>query len=168
MKVLVRASWGASMFGLLLLYTAILGCKSTGEGMGQSPTGDIKATFTWEETGPTKGTLKATVIQLDGMQQQYQGTFYQITKDTQMETIAPLWSPWWPAWGGWAYWGPEPTDSFITQYTGHVVANLASPDGKHMRCHFRLLRSSEGMKGGGEGECQLPSGQTIKADFAPA
>jgi hypothetical protein len=51
---------------------------------------------------------------------------------------------------------------------GHVLANLAGPDGKRMRCEFQLLRASEGMKGGGEGRCQLPSGKTIKADFPPS
>jgi hypothetical protein len=50
----------------------------------------------------------------------------------------------------------------------HVVANLAGPNGQRMRCQFRVLRSSEGMKGGGQGQCQLPTGQTINADFPPS
>jgi hypothetical protein len=157
---------GAPIVALLTCF-GLLACKSSGGGMGQSPSGDIKATFSWEQTAPTSGTLRATVVQPDGTQAQYQGKFYQITKDTQVTTIAPLWNPWWPAWGGWAYWGPEPAEAFVTQYTGHVVANLAAANGDRMRCQFRLLRSSEGMKGGGEGECQLPSGKTIKADFPP-
>ena len=45
---------------------------------------------------------------------------------------------------------------------------LAGPDGKRMRCEFQLIRAAEGMKGGGEGRCQLPSGKTIKADFPPS
>jgi hypothetical protein len=60
------------------------------------------------------------------------------------------------------------TCAFVTHYTGHVLANLAGPDGKRMHCEFQLLRASEGMKGGGEGRCQLPSGKTIKADFPPS
>jgi hypothetical protein len=32
----------------------------------------------------------------------------------------------------------------------------------------QLLPASDGMKRGGEGRCQLPSGKTIKADFPPS
>jgi hypothetical protein len=166
MNVRAHKTAGLPIFALLTCL-GLFACKSTGSGMGQSPSGDIKATFSWEQATPTSGTLKAAVVQPDGTQTQYQGKFYQITKDTQITTIAPLWHPWWPAWSGWAYWGPEPSESFVTQYTGHVVANLAAANGDRMRCQFRLLRSSEGMKGGGEGECQLPSGKTIKAAFPP-
>jgi hypothetical protein len=83
----------------LLLGIAVFGCKSTGEGMGESRTGE---------------------------------------------------------------------DSFVAHYTGHVVANLSGPDGQRMRCQFRLLRSGQGMKGGGQGQCQLPSGETIHAEFPPS
>jgi hypothetical protein len=155
------------MFGLLI-GAVIIGCKSTGGGAGESPTGNVKVNFTWQQSDPSSGALKANVMKPDGTQETYQGKFYQITKDTRVDTIAPLWDPWWPAWGGWPYWGPEPTDAFITHYTGHVVANLAGPNGQRMRCHFQLLRSAEGMKGGGLGECQLPTGETIKAEFPPA
>jgi hypothetical protein len=79
-----------------------------------------------------------------------------------------LWAGWYPSWVGWPYWGPEPQIAFITHYTGQVVSNLEGPNGQRMRCHFQLLRSSAGMKGGGKGECQLPSGETIKADFPPS
>ena len=30
------------------------------------------------------------------------------------------------------------------------------------------VRADEGMKGGGEGQCQLSSGQNIRADFPPS
>jgi hypothetical protein len=96
------------------------------------------------------------------------GKFYQITRDSRIDTLGPLWHPWHPGWGGWAYWDSEPEEAFVTHYTGHVLANLAGPDGKRMRCEIQLLRASEGMKGGGEGRCQLPSGKTIKADFPPS
>jgi hypothetical protein len=155
------------MFGLLL-GAAIVSCKSTGGGMGQSPTGEVKATFEWQQSDPSSGTLKATVTKPGGAQETYEGKFYQITKDTVVSAITPLWSPWYSAWAGWPYWGPEPNDAFITHYTGHVVANLAAPGGERMRCQFRLIRPSEGMKGGGQGQCQLPSGQTINAEFPPS
>jgi hypothetical protein len=154
-------------FGLFLV-AALVGCKSTGQGMGESPTGDVKASFTWEESGPSSGMVKATVTKPGGSQETYEGRFYQITRDTHVETIGGLWDPWYPRWGGWAYWGPEPEDAFIEHYTGHVVANLSGPNGQRMRCQFQLLRSADGMKGGGQGQCQLPSGQTINAEFPPS
>lgn len=152
----------------LLLGIVVFGCKSTGEGMGESRNGDVKVSFTWEESGPSSGVLRATVTTPSGEQEQYDGKFYQILKDTHVTTIAGLWDPWYPGWRGWPYWGPVPEDSFIAHYTGHVVANLSGPKGQRMRCQFRLLRSGQGMKGGGQGQCQLPSGQTIDAEFPPS
>jgi putative hemolysin len=37
-----------------------------------------------------------------------------------------------------------------------------------MRCQFQLNRSGEGMKGGGQGQCQLPDGRTINVEFPPS
>jgi hypothetical protein len=160
----------ATLFLALFVGAVLSGCKSTGEGTGESPTaaGGVKARFTWEESDPSSGNMKATVTMPDGTEQTYEGKFYQITKESRIDTIGPLWDPWYPGWYGWPYWGPGPSDSFIEHYTGHVVANLAGPGGQRMRCQFRLLRSSEGLKGGGQGQCQLPTGQTINADFPPS
>jgi hypothetical protein len=158
---------GPALFGFCfcLIFVA---CESTGVGTGVSPTGNMTATFTWEEAEPTSGKMAATVVLPDGTQQRYQGKYYQITRDSRMETITDLWQPWGPHWGGWPYWGPEPSESFITHYTGQVVANLGGPNGERMRCHFRLLRSDEGMKGGAQGMCQLPLGNTIRAEIPPS
>ncbi len=98
----------------------------------------------------------------------YEGKFYQITKESRIDAVGPLWDLWYPGWYGWPYWGPASSYTFIEHYTGHVVANLAGSNGQRMRCQFRLLRSSQGMKGGGQGQCQLPSGQTIDAEFPPS
>jgi hypothetical protein len=54
----------------------------------------------------------------------------------------------------------------ITHYSGQVLANLQGPRG-FMRCDFRLMRPSYGMAGGGMGQCQLPSGTIIQAQFPP-
>ena len=108
------------------------------------------------------------VMEPSGAEETFQGKFYQITRDTNVETLGSLWTPYYPRWHGWAYWGPAPEEGFIEYYTGHVLAILSTPNGERMRCRFQLLRSSEGMKGGGEGQCQLPSGQTVSADFPPA
>ena len=69
-------------------------------------------------------------------------------------------------WRGWPYWGPYPDTAFVTHYSGRVVANLADTAGDHMRCHFSLMHPQHGMASGGQGECQMPSGQTIDATFA--
>jgi hypothetical protein len=157
---------GPWLFALLIALAT--GCTSTGTGTGSTATGDVQVHFTWQESGATSGNLTATVSEPNGAQEVYQGKFYQITKNTTVDSIGPLWHPWHPGWGGWDYWGPQPTDAFVTHYTGHVLANLAGPGGKRMRCEFQLLRADEGMKGGGEGRCQLPTGNTIRADFPPS
>jgi hypothetical protein len=56
----------------------------------------------------------------------------------------------------------------VTHYSGKVVANLAASDGKHMRCTFRLVHPDGGMSGGGTGQCQMPDGKTIDANFPAA
>jgi len=37
-----------------------------------------------------------------------------------------------------------------------------------MRCKFQLVHPSNGMAGGGRGQCQLPDGTTIEARFPSA
>jgi hypothetical protein len=51
---------------VLALGIAIVSCKSTGQGMGESHPGDIKATFTWEQSAPTSGTLLVIAYPLGG------------------------------------------------------------------------------------------------------
>ncbi len=159
--------WRSLILGLLIAVAAA-GCKSTGTGEGRSPQGDVSVTFQWEQSSPTSGELRATLNKRGEVPETYMGKFFQITKESTLESLGAVWSPWYPTWVGWPYWGPEPQTAFITHYTGHVVANLEGPDNKRMRCHFQLLRSSAGMKGGGKGECQLPTGETIKAEFPPS
>jgi hypothetical protein len=59
----------------------------------------------------------------------------------------------------------NPSPDFITHYSGRVVANLAEPSGAHMQCQFQLVHPSDGMNGGGLGQCQLTGGTTIDANF---
>jgi hypothetical protein len=69
---------------------------------------------------------------------------------------------------GWDYWGAYPSPDFVTHYSGRVVAHLAAPNGTHIRCQFRLMHPADGMNGGGIGQCQLPDGTTIDANFPTA
>jgi hypothetical protein len=103
----------------------------------------------------------------------YSGRYFQITSDTRLSGLGPLWTGWGPEWGmyGWADddwddWDPGP--QFITHYTGRVVANLADADGAHLRCRFRLIYPAEGMVGGGSGACELANGSSIHAQFPSA
>ncbi|AKH18703.1 hypothetical protein SUS17_3133 [Sphingomonas sp. S17] len=116
----------------------------------------------WKSSGARSGTMTANL----STGATYAGPFFQITSETTIEELGPLWTGWgnrW-RWRGWAYWGP--TQSTLTHYSGRVLANLGGPDGQ-MRCHFRLMRPGAGMAGGGQGRCQLPSGTIIDATFPP-
>jgi len=154
-----------------LLAIAIAGCTTTGVGTGYSPNGSVGATFTWTETGGTRGTM---VAQLSNGQI-YQGPMFQITQESRVSDYGSLWYGWgggfrWQrpfgrfgwGWGGWGPWGPD--EETITHYSGQVLANLQGPGG-FMRCHFTLMSPSYGMAGGGIGQCQLPSGAIINAQF---
>jgi hypothetical protein len=154
-----------------LLAIAIAGCTTTGVGTGYSPNGSVGATFTWNETGGTRGSM---IAQLSNGQV-YQGPMFQITQESQVSDYGSLWYGWgggfgwhrpfgrfgW-GWGGWGPWGPD--EETITHYSGQVLANLQGPGG-FMRCHFTLMSPSYGMAGGGIGQCQLPSGAIIHAQF---
>ena len=97
--------WSALAFSLLIM----VGCKSTGSGTGASNTGDVHAQFTWQQSEATSGTLTAIVSYPGGSQETYSGKFYQITRNSTVESLGPLWSPWHPGWGGWVAGAPNPT-----------------------------------------------------------
>jgi hypothetical protein len=139
------------------------GCASTGSGYGTSPSGD-EATFRWDAKSDITGTLTAT---MPGGPV-YSGPYFEVTSETRVESLSPLWEGWRPGWRGWPYWSAVPAQGFVTEYTGKVVANLAASNGERMRCRFRLIRPAEGMAGGGEGECQLPNGESLNATFPNA
>jgi hypothetical protein len=148
----------------LLLAALAAGCTTMGTGYGNSATGKNPVNFNWTSHDEVSGTLNATMP--DG--KTYSGQFFQITTDTTVDNLGPLWAGWGPGWrrGGWGYWdaGPE----FVKHYTGKVVANLQTPDGTYMRCTFRLVHPSSGMSGGGQGNCQTPDGSDINATFPKA
>lgn len=152
---------------------AIASCTTTGIGTGQSPNGSLGATFTWTETGGTQGNMVAQL----GDGRVFQGPMFQITQESRIDSYGPLWNGWgggfgwgrgwgghrWGVgWGGWGPWGPD--NETITHYSGQVLANLQGPSG-FMRCDFRLMSPSAGMAGGGIGQCQLPTGTIINAQF---
>jgi hypothetical protein len=152
-------------FGLPLLASLAAGCATTGTGSGSTPSGADPVTFSWNSPDSITGTINATLAG----DRTYSGQFFQITKQTRVETLEPLWVGWHGGFGrvgAWRDWDAGP--SFITHYSGRVVANLSAADGEHMRCKFQLAHPREGMAGGGRGQCQMPDGKTIDATFPTA
>ena len=164
-----------------LVAIALAGCTTSGIGTGQAVGANIGANFTWTENGASRGSM---VAQLSNGQV-FQGPFFQITSESTVD-YGPLWNGWGPGsrwgygwggspygygwgsrpygygWGGGGPWGPSPDT--ITHYSGQVLANLQGPTG-FMRCDFRLMSPRSGMAGGGTGQCQLPNGTIIQAQF---
>ncbi len=160
-----RQLMAASALALMVL----AGCTTTGMGRGEmttkgKPVEPVR--FTWKSTdGGMSGTMVATLLDAT-----YTGRFFQITRQTRHETLAPMWNGWSEGWNDWPYWSqPYPAlydaTQFITHYTGKVVANLATSNGQRMRCRFHLGHPANGMTDGGQGECQLSGGGIISAVF---
>jgi hypothetical protein len=154
--------------GLPLLVALAAGCTTMGTGTGSTLSGADPVSFDWKSSDSVSGTMNATAP--DG--KTYSGQFFQVTRNTTVDSLGPLWVGWDGGWGGrrggfgWNDWDAGP--SFVTNYTGRVVANLGAPSGEHMRCKFQLARPSSGMAGGGRGQCQMPDGKTIDATFPKA
>ncbi|HEX4710307.1 hypothetical protein [Phenylobacterium sp.] len=144
----------------VLVAALVAGCTTTGTGEGGSRTGAVTAQFSWKQSGAQSGQMTAML----NTGATYAGQFFQITSETRVDDLDPLWVGWGRRWRGWDDWGPDTT--FVTNYSGRVAANLQGPGG-YMRCQFQLARPSSGMAGGGAGRCQLPDGTTINATFPP-
>jgi hypothetical protein len=151
------------------LAVSLMGCTFTGTGGGQmlsAGANDQPVEFAWRSTdGGITGTMTAS---FPG--EMFEGRFFQITSQTKSDVLEPLWMHWRPGWHDWPYWGsvwstPHPTTQFITHYSGKVVATLTSQAGQRMRCRFHLSAPATGMRGGGEGECQLSDNRLVRAVF---
>jgi len=144
---------------------ALAACEtqSAGTGSGNVRGSQKPVAFTWQSEDSVSGDITATF----GSGRVFKGTYFQITHDTRVDRLDPLWD----GWGGhrrgnWRYWEPDPGPEFVKTYSGRVVANLQSEDGEYMRCRFNLISPQRGMAGGGEGRCQLSeSSREINADF---
>jgi hypothetical protein len=188
--------WSRSFTTITLVLAWTIGCASEGSFSGDlaetqppSSTAETPATkapttntptapppkhervpFTWESTGVGhSGSIQTTLP--DG--QAFNGQFHQITATTTVPDIDGFYSSWYadgwgrPDWawdGGWPYY--DAPDEYIKYYTGRAVAVLTSEGGTSMRCNFQLDDPERGMKGGGQGDCQLSNGERITAVFA--
>lgn len=153
---------GACVLAGALLLSA---CQTAGTGSGNVRGTRKPVAFTWESTDSVSGKITATF----GTGRVFKGTYFQITRDTRVDRLEPLWY----GWGGrpyrrsaWRYWAHDEGPEFVKEYSGRVLANLHTEDGEHMRCRFTLISPSRGMAGGGEGRCQLSeTDQEINAEF---
>lgn len=154
-----------SAFVAILASGALGACATHGVGEGYSTAAPgLTAAFTWTSSDGVRGDMTAVL----NSGERYEGRFFQITRETRLDDIEPLWSGWerrtrwsgWPDRGAWS--------SIATSYSGKVLANLKSASGEHMRCRFALSRPSSGMSGGGFGQCQRTDGAVVYAEFAPS
>jgi hypothetical protein len=138
-------------------------CQTAGTGSGNVRGTRKPVAFTWQSTDSVSGDITATF----GTGRVFKGTYFQITRDTRVDRLEPLWYGWGARRrGGWRYWAADPGPEFVKTYSGRVLANLHSDDGEHMRCRFTLISPQRGMAGGGEGRCQLSeTDQEISAEF---
>jgi hypothetical protein len=146
------------------LCVALAACQTAGTGSGNVRGTRKPVAFTWQSTDSVSGDITATF----GDGEVFKGTYFQITRDTRVERLGPLWDGWGRPYrrGGWRHWDRGSESRFIKEYTGRVLANLHSEAGDRMRCRFTLINPSRGMAGGGEGRCQLAeSGTEINAEF---
>jgi hypothetical protein len=139
-------------------------CQTAGTGSGHVRGTQKPVAFTWQSTDSVSGDITATF----GSGRVFKGTYFQITHDTRVDRLGPLWDGWGRPHrrGNWRYWSYDPGPEFIKTYSGRVLANLHDDTGEHMRCRFTLISPSRGMAGGGEGRCQLSENdQEISAEF---
>jgi hypothetical protein len=146
----------ASRVGLLLLVALAAGCATMRTGSGSAVSGANPVQFGWTSRGNDSGSMTATFA--NG--RTFTGQFSQITSDLTHEL-----GPQGPIWHQEGLYDVGPSLQSVPHYTGRVVANLSGSNGAQMRCHFELMRPVDGMSGGAHGECQLPDGLSVDAQF---
>jgi hypothetical protein len=145
-----------SRAGFLLVVGLAAGCATmrTGAGSAVSDTNSVK--FSWTSSGNVSGSMTATVANGET----FTGRFFQITSSLTDEL-----GPQGPIWHQEGLYDVGPELQYVAHYTGRVVADLSRSDGAQMRCRFELMRPVDGMAGGARGECQLPDGPSVDAQF---
>ena len=150
-----------------LAVLALAACETpNGAGTGS---GNVRGTqkpvaFTWQSDDSNSGDITATF----GTGRVFKGEYVQISRDISEKNLDPLWDGWDrpKSKNAWRYWNADSRSEFVRENSGRVLANLHADNGEYMRCRFTLANPDRGMKGGGEGRCQLSdSGKEINAEF---
>lgn len=98
----------------------------------------------------------------------YAGRYYAVMQDVPEQIYSGAWSGAQPYWPDWPIVSVKPKarsnwEAFAAAYTGQTIAHLESDDGRQsMRCRFTVNTPSAGLARGGEGECRLSDGSTIR------
>jgi hypothetical protein len=142
--------------GLLLLVALAAGCATTRTGSGSAVSGTNPVTFGWTGRGNVYGSMTATFA--NG--RTFTGEFSQITSNLTHEIGSQG-----PLWHQEGQYDVGPWLQSVPHYTGRVVANLSGSGGVQMRCRLELARPVDGMAGGAHGECHLPDGLSVDAQF---
>jgi hypothetical protein len=174
MKLVKLRTLAWSGLFLVPVIGALGACSGTGVAVGRvadpSQQDEDAVMFVWK-TKPVsrlKGSI-ATVLP-DGSE--FKGSWVELvqTRPAPPDYQRPqLWMGWQP------YWQElqrtrhstlpldEGATGVVKVYTGKVLANLRSSDGKrNMSCQFTLDEPKAGLTGGGTGNCQLHDGSVIQ------
>ena len=143
---------------------ALGACTSMGSGSGFAAPGNEAVSFSWksDDGSGTSGRMWATLA--DGTI--FSGDYLEITRQAASPGLEPGWQRWDRGVVSDLRTEEEmPAFDASTLYSGRVLANLRSGDGQRMRCRFHLIVPSEGMGGGGQGNCELDDGGSVDAVF---
>ncbi|MFP6663434.1 MAG: hypothetical protein VCC00_04460 [Deltaproteobacteria bacterium] len=169
---------------LTLGLALVAGCAQQGTIMGRLSVPGEKTstpvTMNWATTGFSSGGTMNVHLPAG---ETYTGKFLQVTSTTSADTLGGGgwggvgWSGGYGGYGGygggWNDWGPYGSpwggggsySTFVTNYSGKVIATLFGDKGNTMRCRFHLSQPASGMEGGGVGECEVKGGDKIAAQF---
>ena len=105
-----------------LASVALTACQTAGTGSGNVRGTQKPVAFTWQSTDSVSGNITATF----GSGRVFKGTYFQITQDTRVDHLDPLWDGWGRPYrrGDWRYWTRNPGPEFVKTYSGRVLANL--------------------------------------------
>jgi hypothetical protein len=142
--------------GLLLMVALAVGCATTKTGSGSAVSGTNPVKFGWTSRDNVSGSMTATVANAGT----FTGRFSQVTSGLTDELGSQG-----QIWHQEGLYDVGPGLQYVPHYTGRVVANLSGSGGVQMRCRFELMRPVDGMAGGASGECQLPDGLSVDAQF---
>jgi hypothetical protein len=142
--------------GLLLLAGLTVGCATMRTGSGSAASGTNSVKFGWTSSGNVSGSITATFANGET----FTGQFFQNTSTSTDELGSQG-----PIWHQEGLYDVSPELQYVAHYSGRVVADLSRSDGERMRCRLELMRPVDGMAGGARGECQLPGGLSVDAQF---